>query len=69
MWKNTCHDGAEVYNNFSFFARALQHNEYDIETVCHGLNDDDRAILTLHTDSTTQQLTGKKRKEATQQEK
>ena len=66
---------AEVYNNFSFFAHTRQHDKYDVESVCHGLNDDDRAMLTLYTErqesrkaSNTQQLIGKKRKEATQQE-
>ena len=66
---------AETHNDFSFFAGTRQHNEYDVESVCHSLNDDDRAMLTLYTErqeslkaSTTQQLVGKKCKEARQHE-
>ena len=67
---------AEIDTNFSFFAHTRQlRREYNIESVCHGLPDDDRAILTLHTQRqeslkapTTQQLIGKKGKEATQSE-
>ena len=61
-----------VYNNFSFFVRPRQNNKHDVESVRHGLNNDGRAMLTLCSErqeslkaSTTQQLIGKKRKEAT----
>ena len=66
---------AETNTNFSFFAHIQLRHNYDIRSVCHGLTDDDRAILTLYTQrqeslkaSTTQQLIGKKRKAATQSE-
>ena len=63
--------------DFSFFAHThtQQNNKYDIESVCHGLNDDDRAMLALCSERqeslkapTTQQIIGKKRQEATQQQ-
>ena len=65
----------EVNRDYTFFAHTRPKHKYDIESICHGLNDDDRAMLTLYSErqeslkaSTTQQLIGKKRKEATQQE-
>ena len=73
---------AEAHNDFSFFAHTRQHSKYDIESVRHGLTDDDQAMLRLYTEciqnvyretgalkaSTTQELIGKKRTEAAQQE-
>ena len=65
---------AEVHSSFSFYAHTRPSYKHDIEFVCRGLTDDDRAMLTLYSNrqeslkaSTTQQLIGK-RKEATQQE-